>query len=53
MVTMGQQANVDAEPVVMTKQKETPEPEPAVGEALETGTESEQVLTALREELVT
>ena len=49
MATMGQQANVDTEPVVTIKQKATPEP--AVGEASETGIESAQVLTALREKL--
>ena len=48
---MGQQSNVDTEPVVTTKQKATPEPEPAVEEASKTSTESTQVLKALREEL--
>ena len=53
MVTMGQQSNVDTEPVVTTKQKATPEPEPepAVEDALKTSTKSAQVLKALREEL--
>ena len=42
MVTMGQQSNVDTEPVVTTKQKATPEP--AVEDALKTGTELAQGL---------
>ena len=49
MVTMGQQSNVDTKPVVTTKQKATPEP--AVDNALKTGTESAWELKALRQEL--
>ena len=49
MATMGQQANVDTEPVVTIKQKATPEP--AVDNALKTGTESAWELKALRQEL--
>ena len=50
MTTMGQQSNVDIEPVVTTrKQKATLES--AMGEALKTGIESAQELRALREEL--
>ena len=49
MATMGQQSNVDNKPVVTTKQKATPEP--TVVDASKTGTESAQVLKALREEL--
>ena len=55
MATMGQQSNVDTEPVVMTKQKATLEPEQeqelTVENASKTGTEPAQVLKALREEL--
>ena len=49
MATRGQQSNVDTQPVVTTKQKATPEP--AVDNALKTGTESAWELKALRQEL--
>ena len=52
MATMGQQSNVDIDPVMTTrKQKATPEPESVVEEASKTDTESTQELRALREEL--
>ena len=51
MATMGQQSNVATEPVRTTKKKATPEPEPVVEEALQTGTESAKVIKTLREEL--
>ena len=51
MVEKGQQSNVATEPVRMTKKKATPEPEPVVEEALQTGTESAQEIKTLREEL--
>ena len=52
--SMGQQSNIDTEPVVTTRKQNAtpePEPEPVVKEASKTGTESAQVLKALREEL--
>mgnify|MGYP000252852887 CR=1 FL=1 len=54
MATMGQQSNIDIEPVVTTKKqkatpKPEPEPEPAVEEASKTNTESAQELRVVRE----
>ena len=53
MAIRRQQSKVDTEPIVMTKQKETLEPElePVREETLETGTESTQEIKTVREEL--
>ena len=51
MATTGQKSHVVTEPVGTTKKRETPEPEPVVEEALQTGTKSAKVIKTLREEL--
>ena len=53
MATKGQQSNVAIEPVGTTKKKSTrePEAEPVGEEALKTGTESEEEIKTLGEEL--
>ena len=48
MATTGQQSHVATEPVRTTKKKATPEPEPVVEEAFQTGTQSAKVIKTLR-----
>ena len=52
MANMGQQSNIDTEPIVTTRKRKAtsePEPEPAVEEASKTNTESAQELRVVRE----
>ena len=51
MAEKGQQSHVATELVGTTKKKASPEPEPVVEEALQTGTKSAQVTKTLREDL--